>query len=205
MLGNASAFYSAIRASQLFGAVFSQDEFEGCEQVLKAVSGMPTAWAAYCLATAYHETAHTMHPIREIGSDAYFTRMYDPKGLNPSLGRRLGNTEPGDGIRYAGRGYVQLTGRANYHRAGTALGINLEAQPDEALRPDIAAQIMARGMRDGWFSGRALAAFLPDARAATAREFSSARYIINGQDRADMIAGYAVLFQDALTAGNWHA
>ena len=63
-------------------------------------------WLAYVLATTYHETARTMRPIDEYGSDTYFAR-YDGR-------RDLGNTQRGDGARFHGRGFVQLTGRKNY-------------------------------------------------------------------------------------------
>ena len=56
---------------------------------------------------------------------------------------KLGNTLPGDGARYKGRGYVQLTGRANYRNIGTTLGIDLEGVPDLANDHEVAAKILA--------------------------------------------------------------
>ena len=53
----------------------------------------------------------------------------------------LGNVNPGDGVRYKGRGYIQLTGRANYRTYGNKIGVDLENNPDLAKRPDIAAAI----------------------------------------------------------------
>ena len=56
---------------------------------------------------------------------------------------RLGNKEIGDGARYCGRGFVQLTGRANYERYGKVLAIPLAENPDSACGPEIAACLLA--------------------------------------------------------------
>ena len=53
----------------------------------------------------------------------------------------LGNTEVGDGWKYHGRGYVQLTGRSNYEAAGKALGLDLVNHPELAADREIAAKI----------------------------------------------------------------
>lgn len=55
----------------------------------------------------------------------------------------LGNTQPGDGRRYKGRGLIQLTGRSNYRRVGQALGLPLEDNPDLATLPENSARIAA--------------------------------------------------------------
>jgi len=57
--------------------------------------------------------------------------------------RNLGNTEPGDGARFRGRGYVQLTGRDNYYRIGQQLGVDLTAAPERANEWGLAARILA--------------------------------------------------------------
>jgi hypothetical protein len=68
--------------------------------------------------------------------------------------------------------------------------------------PDIAAKILVHGMEDGWFCGKKLADYLPE-HAANRTQFQNARRIINGTDKADLIAGYALSFQNALDAGEW--
>ncbi len=62
--------------------------------------------------------------------------------------KELGNTEPGDGARYKGRGFVQLTGRANYRDMGAKLGLDLESNPDLAKDPTIAAKIATQFWND---------------------------------------------------------
>lgn len=196
---NRQAFFDSLR-SGLLGPTLDQDEVTGCEAILDAMAGLPLSWCAYAMATAYHETAHTMQPIREFGGPRYLTRMYDVTGARPSLARKMGNTEPGDGVRFCGRGYVQLTWKANYAKAGAKLGVDLVANPDKAMRPDIAARIMREGMVEGWFTGKALKDYLPGPRGALG-QYQAARRIINGTDKAALIAGYAMQFEAALVKG----
>lgn len=193
------AFFDALRAGDLLGPTLTQDEVIGVSAVVNAMDGCRVSWRAYALATAYHETAGTMQPIKEYGGAAYFRRLYDIQGNNPPLARRLGNLQPGDGIKFAGRGYVQLTGRANYAKASEKLGLDLLGEPDLAMRPDIAARVMRLGMVEGWFTGKKLVDYLP-ANIGEQRQFTDARRIINGTDRAAQIAAHAVKFQAALQA-----
>ena len=75
----------------------------------------------------------------ESGNFRYDEEIHD--GSNYEGRSDLGNTQPGDGKRYKGRGYIQLTGRANYRHYGNKLGFDLEGQPELAKRPDIAAAV----------------------------------------------------------------
>lgn len=197
---NLAAFFDTMRAGKLLGPTLSDKEVSGSEAIIAACAGWPVAWTAYALATAYHETAGTMQPIKEYGGAAYFRRMYDPKGARPHVAKRLGNTVPGDGVMFAGRGYVQLTGRANYAKAQTKLGVQFVGNPDLAMEPDHAAAIMSRGMQEGWFTGRSNKTYLPEIGKATLAQFKEARRIINGTDRAADIATYALEFQKGLLA-----
>jgi putative chitinase len=195
-------FFDTCRAG-VMGPTLDNNEVSGCDAILAAMHGLPVAWTAYALATAWHETAHTMQPIKEYGGNAYFTRMYDITGQRPKLARQMGNTAPGDGPRYCGRGYVQLTWKANYAKAGAKLGQDLVGNPDLAMRADVAAQILRHGMREGWFTGKSFQSYLPAAGQADKAHFTAARRIINGTDKAALIAGYALQFQAALVAGGW--
>lgn len=204
------AFYDFLRGNHMIGPSISADEFAGCDTILRACikANYTISYTAYALATAYHETAHTMMPVKEIGGTAYFTRMYDIKGNRPQKARELGNLTPGDGAKYAGRGYPQLTGKTNYEKATKklkALGydVDLVANPDDAMQPEIAAAIMIYGMLEGWFTGRKLADDLPPKGPATLRQFVSSRDIINGRDKDDEIAAYAIDWQKALATGGY--
>lgn len=196
------AFFDNLR-NGIMGPKLDDDEVSGTTAILEAMAGLPLSWTAYALSTAFHETAHTMQPIKEFGGRKYFSRRYDIEGQNPRLARDLGNTQPGDGVKYAGRGYVQLTGRSNYIKAGLKLGVDLVNDPDLALNKDIAALIMRHGMKDAWFTGRGFSHYLPSDKPATRAQFQAARRIINGVDKAALIAGYAEAFQEALIAGGW--
>lgn len=108
---------------------------------LAALSIAQTPVQIAAAATVAIETAGTFKPIREYASG----KAYD----TGRLAARLGNTPEadGDGQLYKGRGFIQLTGRANYADYGAALGINLLGDPDLALDPHVSARILARYFR----------------------------------------------------------
>ena len=91
------------------------------------------------LAQCAHETGN-FSTLEERGSDKYFMKKYDRKH-NPAKAKTLGNIKPGDGVKYKGRGFIQLTGRYNYKKAGEALGLPLEQNPELVERPDVAAKV----------------------------------------------------------------
>ena len=101
-------------------------------------SGIMGNELAQLLAQAAHETLNFKH-MTEIGSSKYFAKKYDPK-FAPKKAKALGNTQVGDGERYKGRGFLQITGRYNYAQAGKALGLPLEQHPELMERPDVAAK-----------------------------------------------------------------
>ncbi len=103
------------------------------------------------IATVAVETGN-FSPIKERGGPAYFTKLYEE---NVKRAADLGNTQPGDGAKFRGRGFVQITGRANYTNYGRAIGVDLIDNPDRALEPGIAAEVLALFFRDRKIPGAA--------------------------------------------------
>jgi len=206
-------FFDFLRSNPMLGPTLEDGEWKGCEAIIRAFAtyGSPISYCAYGLATAYLETNSTMQPVREsywlsrAAAERYATRMYDIKGARPSKARELGNLKPGDGARFMGRGYPQVTGRTNYEKAdkecarvGLTKPGDIMANPDLLLRPDIAAFVMVEGMTKGWFTGRKLADDLPESGPASFEQFVASRDIINGKDRQGEIAKFAIDFQAGL-------
>jgi putative chitinase len=196
---NQKAFFDTIRMP-LFGGSISAGQVAGLAAILtewdNVSPGGDLRFLAYMLATTHHETGRTMQPIREAGGSAYFRRMYDISGDRPQLARANGNNHVGDGARFSGRGFVQLTWKNNYRRAGEKLGLDLVAKPELALQLQPAIRILFTGMTEGWFTGKKLSDYLTQDKT----DWFNARRIINGVDRARIIAGYARLYWSALQA-----
>lgn len=146
------------------------------------------AQIAYILATSEHES-HAGQLMNEI---------WGPTADQLTYQGRLGNTQPGDGYRYRGRGYVQITGRSNYTAWSQRLGIDLVSQPEKAVDPAIAAKIIVQGMRDGSFTGKKLSDYINGSQ----QDFYNARRIVNGMvaSQATLIANIARRYYDILSS-----
>ncbi|TIS41437.1 MAG: hypothetical protein E5X01_08525 [Mesorhizobium sp.] len=141
---------------------------------------------AYVLATAWHESGRYQY-MREIWGPTAAQRRYEGRA-------DLGNVQKGDGKKFMGRGFCQITGRKNYTDWSRRLGIDLLKEPQLAEKPEIAAKIIVRGMKLGTFTGMKLADYITISRS----DFVQARRIVNGMDRADLIASYAKDFNALL-------
>ena len=132
-------------------------------------------WVAYLLSTAEGESG--FRPVSEVRA-----------GTNQPTIRALQDRYWASG--YYGRGYVQLTWRNNYERMGRLLGVDLISNPDLALDPRIAAQILVIGCCRGVFTGLKLSDF----DYLGAFDYFHARKIVNGLDRADHFASRGVAY-----------
>lgn len=203
-------FFANLKEARLFSTI-EQSQVDGMNRLVAAFerAAWPIAFAAYGLATSYHETGKRMQPCKERGNgdgpDADHWDDYLERYDTGRLAAALGNTPEadGDGVFYAGWGDVQLTGRANYAWAEKATGFPLLAKPELMGDPAISAAVLVKGLSEGAFTGRKLRDYLPLSGPATTAQFRECRRTVNALDRATDIAGYALGFQTALAIGGW--
>ena len=207
---NQTTFFAYARRAP-FGGRLSQAQVDGTSAILAEAQrrGLPDEQTAYVLATAFHETGGKMQPIEENLNYTTATQIKktwpsrfstvqsaqpyvrNPQALaNKVYGGRMGNTRPNDGWLYRGRALAQITGKDNYKKYG--LGDN----PDAALDMATAIRILFDGMINGKFTGKRLADFFGGGK----EDPVSARAIVNGTDKASLIAGYYRNFLDSLVA-----
>jgi len=139
---------------------------------------------AYVLATAEWETNKTFLPVKE----AYYL------GSSAEAYRKKLRYYP-----WYGRGFVQLTWKENYIKAGEKLGKDLITNPDRAMEPDTAAWVLVLGMKEGWFTGKKLSDYIT----LKTSGFTEARRIVNGTDKAKEIAALAKKWDKDLLASGY--
>jgi putative chitinase len=193
---NRPKFYQKLRLTNLSSfSSLSQSQVDGIEVIFNEWDTRSkltdVRWLAYMLATVYHECAGTMQPIEEFG-----------KGKTRTYGKKIkmnGRPYSTPNKIYYGRGLVQLTWYENYDLMGRLLGIELLNNPELALDPTIAIKIMIEGMTlgssmRGDFTGKCLEIYFNN----TKDDPKNARRIINGVDKAALIADYHKQFLNCL-------
>lgn len=190
---NRAQFYKNYRKQ--FGPL-KQSQVEGIEAVFNEWENQKLSdlrWLAYMLATDKHETADTYQPIEEYG-----------KGKKYRYGKKVKHS----GVQYIqpnkiyyGRGKVMLTWYENYELMGRLLGIDLLKNPELACTMDVAVKVMFEGMLRGSssvgdFTGKSLEQYFND----VINNPIGARRIINGTDKAELIASYHYKFLTCLTS-----
>lgn len=183
-------FFAAVRSS-LFGGKLSQAHVDGMNAIERAFrkhGDGDKRKLAYLLATAFHETARTMEPVRETlaKTDAKAKEILT-KAWRAGKLKWVKRDYWSSG--YFGRGFVQLTHQENYQRAKDELGFDFVGKPSLALDTALAAQILVKGCMEGWFTGKKLGDYA---------DFKQMRRVVNGTDRAADIARYADAFLAAL-------
>ncbi|WP_292229345.1 glycoside hydrolase family 19 protein [Brevundimonas sp.] len=186
-----------------FGGRLTKDQVQGVERLIAAWDehGVDDdRQLAYLLATDFRETGGRMQPVRETfaTSGAQAIRRLDAAYASGAL--KVSKPYWRDG--WFGRGDVQVTHKQNYHRMSTALGLDLIANPGLLLDPEISARSIVVGMRQGLFApGHDLDRYFN----ATTEDPEGARRIVNGTDKASLIAGYYRNFLDSLIAARKEA
>lgn len=160
---------------------FPEDYLEPLHTSIRSAN-IQRPWLAAYLAQLGHET-DMFRTLTEYGDVAYFTELYEGR-------ETLGNTEPGDGARFRGRGSIQLTGRYNYQEMSEEIGVDLVSHPADAASPDIAFDIGAR-----FWTSRALNSY------AAAGDFVGLTRRINGgttglPHRESLLEQLTPLFQE---------
>lgn len=198
-LKNPSIFFDEIKRT-LFTKGMSQSQVNGINAILVEDGKAPQdiRWLAYELATAFHETAHTMQPVRETkaSSDDEAIRILDAAFAKGQLTwvKTPYWRKDAEGKSWLGRGLPQLTHKKNYEVMSKALGVDLLANPNRAMEPTIAIDIMFVGMQRGLFTGKSLSDYFN----GKDTDWLNARRIINGVESADKVAGYGKAFYAAL-------
>jgi len=203
---NRADFYAHLRRrnSGVFGTSLSQSQVDGIEGILDAfekVGDGKDDTLAYALATAYHETARRMVPVREglastdAGARRAVNNLARRRGPNSAVAK-YAKPQPPHGHVYYGRGHVQLTWKENYAKSSDDVGHDLVKHPDKMLDPIISANLLIIGLLDGRWNGQGhgLRHYLDRG------DVRHARRTVNIMDKADQIAGYHNAFLAAIEA-----
>ncbi|WHO24251.1 glycoside hydrolase family 19 protein [Agrobacterium tumefaciens] len=201
---DATTFFAYARRAP-FGGRLTQGQIDGMNALFRCwdshkIPAPDKRHLAYILASVFHETGGRMVPVRETfaSTDAGAIAALD-KAYNAG---RLGQVSKpywrkgANGKAYFGRGDIQLTHEENYKVLGERIDVDLVGNPSLALDLDISAEIAIVGMLEGLFTGKKLTDYFNLKK----DDPVGARAVVNGRDKAKLIAGYYKSFLDALEA-----
>ncbi len=175
---NRKSFFIQLRTG-LFNGRLTQLQVDGINAILDEWENREFTdirWLAYIFATVYHETAATMQPVKEFGSEKYLkSKKYYP---------------------YYGRDLVQTTWKENYEKVKKFTGIDVVKNPDLIADLKTSAKVAIEFMNKGYYTRKKLAHFFND----KVDDPENARRIINGKDKAELIQSYYKEFYKALNA-----
>lgn len=186
-------FDGSIKTSQVSGLKIFLDYWETKH------ADKDDRWFAYILGTVHHETGRSFLPVRETfaKTDKDAIRI-----LNKSFGsgKLTWVKKPYwdfdlDGKSWIGRGYCQITHKKNYQNVSKLINYDLLYDPNSALKPEIAVKVAVEGMIKGIFTGKSLADFFMGSKS----DWKNARRIINGLERADLVASYAKKYYSCIS------
>ncbi|MDP9875628.1 glycoside hydrolase family 19 protein [Agrobacterium tumefaciens] len=191
-----------------FGGRLSQGQIDGMNALFRCWASHKIAGAdnnrllAYILASVFHETGGRMLPVRETfaSTDAGAIAALEKAWKAGKLGQVKTPywRKDANGKSWFGRGDIQITHRVNYDALGKRIGADLVGNPSLALDVDISAEIAIVGMLEGRFTGKKLTDYFN----LKADNPVGARAVVNGSDKAKLIASYYKSFLDALEAAN---
>lgn len=178
---NRKAFFDGYRSNLDPDKKLTQQEVNALESFLLMVDSnekclSKSQWA-YVFATTFHETNATFMPVKE----AYW--------LSEDWRRKNLRYFP-----YYGRGFIQITWKENYAKFSKQLEEDFVKNPDLVMIPKYAFRILVDGLINGSFTGKKISDYINDSK----KDYKGARRCVNGTDKADLVASYALKFENIL-------
>ena len=199
---NRKFFFEEVKL-RLFDGSMRPSQVSSLNGILDAwesrTAGSDDRWLAYMLGTTHHETGRTMQPVRETFASTddraimILTKAWKA-GKLPWVKKDYWSRDA-DGKSWLGRGFVQLTHKANYQKMAALTGEDLVGHPERAMDVGVATKVLIEGMIAGSFTGKKLGDYF----SPTKEDWINARRIINHVERAELVASYARKYYAAIS------
>lgn len=192
------AFYNLVRP--MFGGKLTDAQVKGMDDMFDVwdkTGFVDLRWLAYIFGGVFHEVGRRMVPVREgfattdAGARAAVAKLFKAGKISRNYA-----APNKDGVSFYGRGRIQNTHEANYLKIERRFGYPFTKNPDLLLDSAIDARVTIYGHIEGIWTGKKLSDYLNE----RGTDWTNARRIVNGTDRAGLIAGYARKFHKALAA-----